>query len=265
MDEPTYRVGTFEGPLDLLLELIEKNKVEITDIPIALIFEQYMAYLDLMASMDMDIAGEFIDTASELILIKSRVLLPKAEKTEEEDPRAALAQRLLEYKRIRLAAQYLSERFDVYGGRFEKEQTDTYDPAPEGEDVTLGPHTVRMLESAFRRIWSRFGSEIKDERPLEITHQIVKKKYYPVGAKIIGLMRVLYSRREMTFAQLMMTSESRTELVAAFAAVLEMLKSGRLVIVESGEIPENGEDILIRLDMTHRREKKTTEEVSAVG
>ena len=79
MAEPTYRIGSFEGPLDLLLELIEKNKVEITDIPIALIFDQYMEYLDLMAEMDMDIAGEFIETASELMYIKSRVLLPKPE------------------------------------------------------------------------------------------------------------------------------------------------------------------------------------------
>ena len=83
MDNPTYKLEVFEGPLDLLLRLIEKNKVSITDIPIALIFEQYSEYLDLMRRMDMEIAGEFIVMASELMLIKSRMLLPRNEEESE--------------------------------------------------------------------------------------------------------------------------------------------------------------------------------------
>ena len=259
MAEPTYRIGSFEGPLDLLLELIEKNKVEITDIPIALIFDQYMEYIDLMAEMDMDIAGEFIETASELMYIKSRVLLPKPEKDGEEDPREALAKRLLEYKRIRMAAGYLAERFESFGGRFEKEQTDSYDPPQDGEDVTLGPHTVRMLETAFRRIWNRFGDNIKDERPIELAHRLVTRSYYPVRAKIFGLIRLLLKRGDMSFTELMMSSGSRSELVASFAAVLELLKAGRIFIVSCGEEPEGGE-IIMRLDKTHRRDRDTTEE-----
>ena len=262
MSEPTYIIGSFEGPLDLLLELIEKNRVEITDIPIALIFEQYMEYLGKMAEMDMDIAGEFIETASELMYIKSRALLPKKEEAApEEDPRDALARRLLEYKRIRMAAQYLSERFEEYGGRFEKEQTDSYDPPQNGSDETLGPHTVRMLENAFRRIWNRFGENIRDERPIELTHRIVSQKYYPVRARIFGIIRMLYDTDGLTFSALMLSSRSRSELVASFAAVLELLKAGRIRIVsmpEDGGEPD-GEDIVMRLDTAHRRKAMTTE------
>ena len=108
MENITYKLEAFEGPLDLLLQLIEKNKVKITDIPIALIFEQYMEYLDMMQAMDMEVAGEFIVMASELMLIKSKMLLPKAE-TETEDPREKLAAMLAEYQRMKQAAGYLAE------------------------------------------------------------------------------------------------------------------------------------------------------------
>ncbi|MBE6612560.1 MAG: segregation/condensation protein A, partial [Ruminococcaceae bacterium] len=115
-----YKLEAFEGPLDLLLSLIEKNKVQITDIPIALIFEQYMEQLDLMQKMDMEVAGEFIVMASELMLIKSKMLLPKAE-TETEDPREKLAAMLAEYQRMKQAAGYLSGQFEQFSGRMVKD------------------------------------------------------------------------------------------------------------------------------------------------
>ena len=99
IEQLTYRLDQFEGPLDLLLTLITKNKVSITDIPIAIICDQYMEYIEEAQRMDLDIASEFIVMASELMLIKSRMLLPRDEESEEEDPRAALAAALLEYKR----------------------------------------------------------------------------------------------------------------------------------------------------------------------
>ena len=94
IEQVTYRLDQFEGPLDLLLTLISKNKVSITDIPIAMICDQYMEYIDNAQKMDPDIASEFIVMASELMLIKSKLLLPKVEE-DEEDPRAALADALL--------------------------------------------------------------------------------------------------------------------------------------------------------------------------
>ena len=107
MESVTYRLDQFEGPLDLLLTLIQKNKVSITDIPIALICDQYMAYITEAQELDMDIASEFIVMASELMLIKSRMLLPKAEENGE-DPRAPLTDALLRYQQAKEAAAKLS-------------------------------------------------------------------------------------------------------------------------------------------------------------
>ena len=106
-DTLTYKIDTFEGPLDLLLTLIAKNKMEIADIQITVIFEQYMAHLDRMKHTDMEIAGEFIVMASELMLIKSRMLLPKPEGIEEEDPRARLEAALLAYRQAKESAAYV--------------------------------------------------------------------------------------------------------------------------------------------------------------
>ena len=106
MNELNFRLEVFEGPLDLLLSLISKNKVDIYDIPIALILDQYMEYLDQMRQMDMDIAGDFIVMAADLMLIKSKMLLPKTviDGEEPEDPRAELARSLIAYKQAKEAA-----------------------------------------------------------------------------------------------------------------------------------------------------------------
>ena len=101
MESPNFQLEIFEGPLDLLLTLIAKTKVDIYDIPIALILDQYMAYLDEMRRLDMEIAGDFIVMAAELMLIKSKLLLPKTEQ-EEEDPRAALTDALLKYQQAKV-------------------------------------------------------------------------------------------------------------------------------------------------------------------
>lgn len=113
-DAITYHLEQFDGPLDLLLALIAKNKVNIADIPISLICDQYMEYLSAAQALDMEIASEFLVMASELMLIKSRILLPRLEE-EEEDPRAALADALLQYQRAKAAAVKLNERFAIYG------------------------------------------------------------------------------------------------------------------------------------------------------
>ncbi|MFQ9149721.1 MAG: segregation and condensation protein A [Eubacteriales bacterium] len=126
METVNYKLEVFEGPLDLLLRLIEKNKVKITDIPIAEIFAQYMEYIDLMHRMDMEVAGEFIVMASELMLIKSKMLLPRDEK-EEEDPRAKLAAALAEYARMKEAADYLTSQLSDFSGRVTKD-TDEVKP-----------------------------------------------------------------------------------------------------------------------------------------
>ena len=152
MSDLNFRLEVFEGPLDLLLSLIAKNKVDIYDIPIALILDQYMEYIEQMRQMDMEIAGEFIVMAAELMLIKSRMLLPRPETEEkdEEDPRAALARALIEYKRAKEAAAFLSDQYGIYAGRIAKEPEvlDTRSDLPEHIKLSL-------LEKALGRVLSR--------------------------------------------------------------------------------------------------------------
>ena len=120
MNEISYHLEVFDGPLDLLLNLIAKNKVEISDIPIFVIFDQYMEYIKAAQALDMELAGEFIVMASQLMLIKSKILLPSQDE-KEEDPREALANALMEYNRVKGISAMLSDYYEKSGGRFVKE------------------------------------------------------------------------------------------------------------------------------------------------
>ena len=162
MENINYKLEAFEGPLDLLLKLIDKNKVQITDIPISLIFEQYMEYIEYMQRMDMEVAGEFIVMASELMLIKSKMLLPKPE-DETEDPRAALAAALAEYQRMKQATVYLQGQFGQYSGRMIKD-TDEVKPdsgklEPQQADA-LRRVMLSMLRSMDKRAIENANREI---------------------------------------------------------------------------------------------------------
>lgn len=252
MEELKFRLESFEGPLDLLLNLISKNKVSITDIPISLIFDQYMEYLGEMRKMDMEIAGEFIVMASELMLIKSRILLPKTDEPEE-DPRLSLSAALLEYQKIKMAAEYFGELYGEYSGRFAKETTE-----PEAE-TALGEHNASMLTRAFNRIYDRAGEkELEAAEPRRMTDELVKRHIVPISAKIYGIIRYLYKNGSCDFDTLMLTSRSRSELVASFFALLELLRSGRVLL------DERDEGIILTLNreksVKDRREKKSDED-----
>ena len=169
MDALTYKIDAFEGPLDLLLSLIAKNKMEIADIMITVIFEQYMAYLDRMKHMDMEIAGEFIVMASELMLIKSRMLLPKTELPEEEDPRARLAAALLAYRQAKEAAVYLETQYAYYSARYAKDE----DEVP-GDDSVLEEQDVMLLQKALLRLFSKKDTEAPVPVPMNSIAPIIK-------------------------------------------------------------------------------------------
>ena len=160
--ELSFKLEQFEGPLDLLLTLISKNKVEISDIPIALIFEQYMEQIDIMQKLDMEIAGEFIVMASELMLIKSRMLLPR-EEDEIEDPRARLAAALEEYKRIKDASQLLADRYVTYSRRFEKDTDEV-----KSDTGYVAPHEAELLQSAIAKMFRRLQNADKQSKEIEI-------------------------------------------------------------------------------------------------
>lgn len=248
MSELSFHLEVYDGPLDLLLSLITKNKVDIYDIPIAMILEQYLEYLDRMREMDMEIAGEFIVMAADLMLIKSRMLLPKPqiEEEDEEDPRAVLAKALIEYKRAKEASVYLHDQYSVYAGRIAKEPEvlDTRSDLPDHIDIDL-------LQKAMQRALvknSRLPELAKEsERAIK---RLLSAKIVPVSAKIITVMRYLRKNGKSDFEDILLTATSRSELIAIFSATLELLKVQR-VTMESDEL---GEKVYLTLNLTHLRE-----------
>ena len=248
MSELSFHLEVYDGPLDLLLGLITKNKVDIYDIPIAMILEQYLEYLDRMREMDMEIAGEFIVMAADLMLIKSRMLLPKPQIEEEEveDPRAVLARALIEYKRAKEASVYLQDQYATYAGRIAKEPEvlDTRSDLPDSIDIDL-------LQKAMQRALiknSRLPELAKEsERAIK---RLLSAKIVPVSAKILTVMRFLRKNGKSDFEDILMTARSRSELIAIFSATLELLKVQR-VTMESDDL---GEKVYLTLNLTHIRE-----------
>jgi segregation and condensation protein A len=212
----TVHLDVFEGPLDLLLHLIKKNKLNITDIPIALITEQYLEYLKLMKVLNLDIAGEYLLMAATLLHIKSRLLLPvssEGEGEEEEgDPRAELIRRLLEYQKYKEAALELEKRplldRDVFirSAALEKEE-----PEEERFEVSL----FELLE-AFREVLER----VKTESVHEVTLEPIT-----LEEKIQEILSFLQKeKRSMAFHALFPEQASRRTIVVTFLAILELVK-----------------------------------------
>jgi len=245
----SYKLEVFEGPLDLLLKLISRNKLNIYDIPIALIFDQYMEYIEEMKSLDMEIAGEFITMAAELMLIKSRMLLPKQKDSEEEDPRKSLVQALIDYQRAKEASYYLGERYGIYSGRMIKEQDEI------GIDKSfVADQDSAYLIEAFERILNRqtLLKNSKTDIPQKNLNEILTKSYIPVHVKLFSIRNYLRENGKSSFATIISLCESRSELIASFLAVLQMIKTQRINIVSWDEdgIPvfelndsEDGEEI----------------------
>ena len=256
MNEPNFRLEVFEGPLDLLLSLISKNKVDIYDIPIALILDQYMEYLDRMRQMDMDIAGDFIVMAADLMLIKSKMLLPKTviDGVEEEDPRAELARSLIAYKQAKEAAMYLSDQYSIYAGRLAKEPEvlNRRGELPDHIDIDL---LTRAMERVLTKN-SRLPDLIKEsEREIQ---RLLSAKVVPVSTKIITVIRILRTQGPTDFEDILLTARSRSELVAIFVATLELLKVQRITMSA-----EDGERVVLTLDLSHSRYENKQESVTA--
>lgn len=224
MIELTYRLDMFEGPLDLLLTLISKNKVSITDIPIAIICDQYMEYIEQAQKMDLEIASEFIVMASELMLIKSRMLLPHEEGTEN-DPRREIADALLLYQQAKLAVNELRPMYEEYSGRYVK-GTDDIPPEkglPLNMDVGL---MTKALSAVLRRM--KIANAVRN--PTELVNPLIKHKVVSVEEKIEEICLTLEEVEEATLYDLLSVSENRSELVARFMGVLELIKLHRIII-----------------------------------
>ena len=248
IEQLTYRLDQFEGPLDLLLTLISKNKVSITDIPIAMICDQYVEYITEAQRMDPDIASEFIVMASELMLIKSRMLLPHEEGTEN-DPRREIADALMLYQQAKLAAKELKPRYDEYSGRYIKGT----DEIPPERGLPLNLDTgllVKALESVLRRM--KIAESAKT--PSELVNPLIKHKVVSVEEKIEEMCAFLEDVEEATLFTLLSAAETRSELVAIFMGILELIKLGRItittvtVIEDVVEYNENGLEMSFKLN-----------------
>ncbi|MBP3401579.1 MAG: segregation/condensation protein A [Clostridia bacterium] len=248
IEQLTYRLDQFEGPLDLLLTLISKNKVSITDIPIALICDQYMEYIEEAKRMDPDIASEFIVMASELMLIKSRMLLPHEEGTEN-DPRREIADALMLYQQAKLAAKELKPRYDEYSGRYIKGTDDI--PPEKGLPLNLNTDLlIKALESVLKRM--KVAESAKT--PTELVNPLIKHKVVSVEEKIDEMCDFLETVEEATLFTLLSGADSRAELVARFMGVLELIKLGRIIITtvtvieDVVEYNENGLEMSLKLN-----------------
>jgi len=248
LEQITYRLDQFEGPLDLLLALIQKNKVSITDIPISLICDQYMEYLEEAQKMDLEIATEFIVMASDLMLIKSKMLLPHEEGTEN-DPRREIQNALLLHQQAKLAAEKLKPMYDDYSGRFVKGQDSV--PPERGLPLDLDPGLlVKALNAVLRRI--KVAEALR--KPQDIVSPLIKHKVVSVEEKIEQICELLEEHEEASLFFLLKDADSRSELVARFMGILELIKIQRIkitsikVIEDVIEYEENGLEMMFTLN-----------------
>ena len=249
MAEPQYRLEgivhtktelmeDFEGPLDVILELLSKNKIEIQDVSITAILTQYLAYLEEMKRLDMEIASEFITMASHLMLIKTKMLLSAAEQAEAESELDLLRQSLMERKRkeameqIRIAITDLEPRNEIGRNLFTKE------PEPlKREQGYRYKHDVSDLLRALDLITERNARQLPP--PTMNFKGIVGKEPYPVTRKASEVLRQLVLRGVEKLKNLFRGNRSRSEIVATFLAILELCKTNSVTLEDdsSGENP----------------------------
>lgn len=226
----SYRVKLeiFEGPLDLLLYLIKKNEIDIYDIPVAIITEQYLEYLEVMRMLDLNIAGEFLVMAATLIHIKSKMLLPPEEKEilpeEEEDPREELVRRLLEYKRFKEVAGVLQ---DLEGQR---KKMFTRSAAAE-EDLGEG-----FFEASLFDLITALTRVLKDV-PKEVFQEIVKDEF-TVEEKVHDLLHILVENPVVYLSGLFKKAKNKLEIIVTFLAVLELIRLKEILVVQNRSFDE---------------------------
>lgn len=213
----------FDGPLDLLLHLIKVNQVEITDIPVALICDQFHEYLSLMEKLDLDVAGEYIYEAAQLIQLKSKMLLPRpsagadGEPAADEDPRQELVQRLLEYRRLKEAAQALAEVDRVRQGIWTRRAKAWKPLLEESDEIDLGEVSLFDLMGAFRQVLVRYEREHPEP-------MMVSAETYPVRNQFERLLQTLDAARPFDLIEDLRARSCRSEAISAFLAVLELAR-----------------------------------------
>jgi len=221
------KLDIFEGPLDLLLYLIKKNEMDICDIPIAQITDQYMEYIEMMKMLDLDIVGEFLVMAATLMQIKSRMLLPpdpQAEEEEEEDPRDDLMRRLQEYKVFKEIAEQLKEkaiqRQDLYARQVD---VDTVREIKEDAKEVYFEANLFDLINAFTQALQKFQKEK--------VYQVVEEEF-TVEQKIHEILHLLLRCPKVLLAELFAKAKSKIEVIVTFMAVLELIRLKEIKVMQ---------------------------------
>ena len=233
--EISYKLEHFEGPLDLLLHLIEKNKVSIYDIPIVEITNQYLDYVNHIDKEDLNLVSDFLVMAATLIDIKSRMLLPREEEeeSEEEDPRTELVNRLLEYKKYKYISQELADLEDSAGLHLFKPATvppevARYEP-PVDLDELLDGLTLARLQTIFHQVMKRKEDKIDRVRS---SFGTIKKEPISLEERIGSVMDYARKHRTFRFRQILEQGADKLEVVVTFLAILELMKIGKIHLTQ---------------------------------
>jgi segregation and condensation protein A len=229
LDDIKIKLQSFEGPLDLLVHLIKKNQINVYDIPIALITEQYLEYLDLMQELNLDVASEFLVMAATLIHIKSRMLLPRPDPEQEdqepeEDPRDALVRRLLEHQKFKAAAELLHERETLRSAQWTRPDSRVEEIAGDEYEPELEVDLFSLL-SAFKQVLQR----ARERPPL-----LLPPEQISIETRIEQLMERLSETEACGFEDLFEDAATRADMIVTFLALLEMIRLKMIRVFQSG-------------------------------
>lgn len=235
MEKLSFKINEYEGPLDLILALISQHQLDIYDINITSLLEQYMAYIRELQENKLEVASEFLEMASRLVYIKTASLLPRYEK--EDDPRAELVGQLLEYQSCKQAAELLRARDQGYAH---------FTRAPLPIEIDLTYHRHHPVEELAQWYWVAVGRGRRRLPPQDaVFSPLVTRPVVSVTSRILHLLRRLYKQSTVSLSSLWEDSQNRSELVATFMAVLELLKAKRVHLTR-----EDSE--LVFLGRTHK-------------
>jgi segregation and condensation protein A len=248
------KLEIFEGPLDLLLYLVKKDHLNIYDIPISKVTEQYLAYIELMRMLDLNIAGEFLVMAATLLQIKSKMLLPAQEalaQEEEEDPREELVRRLLEYERFKEIAETLRQKEVSQQEIFKRAKPQDLDELPRETEV--------YFEASIFDLISAFTKALQDV-PKEVFYEVIKDEF-TVEEKVHQILHLLLVRDSVRLSELFEQSKNKIEIVVTFLSILELIRMKEVVarqreLFDEIEITRNKENII---PYGRRPEAETTE------
>ncbi len=228
-----FHINEFDGPLDLLLHLIDKNKFNIFDIPIVEITEQYLEYVNEMSGYDLDVMSEFLVMAATLIGIKAKMLLPKEEEAseEEDDPRAELVRRLLEYKMYKYASYELKDMEIAATRAYYKEPSIPEEVLAYKEEIdpaeVVGDTTMAALRDIFNQVMKRTADRVD---PIRSKFGTIEKEEVSLETKMEDIRSSMRGLKGINFRTLLEASASRVNVIVTFLAILELIKVGELTI-----------------------------------